>query len=1607
MTRTSVRSIGLRILGFALLGVLATCDQERGPTSPANSSAITKPALVTATVQGSGGITHTRLTSGNNAANQKVYTTASVFPAGNTLITVAVLSHRSSAAISPTLSGGGMTGWSMVASVDFDPISLPHMRLTIFRALSASPGSGPITITFSANVSNCQWIVSQWDGVETGGVNGAGAIVQTGSNRANAVNGLTVTLGAFGSANNVAYGVFGVKRNVVAVTPGIGFTEIDEQPSGESTASSLEAEWATNHNTINATWTTLNGGALGVEIKAAGTLVPVASVQVTPATASVVVGATVQLTATPLDSAGNALTGRTITWQSGDAGVASVSVSGLVTGVTAGSATITAASEGKNGFSSITVTPPPAVVLVGAGDIADCSSSGNETTATLLDSIPGTVFTAGDNAYPDGSAINFSQCYDPSWGRHKARTRPAPGNHDYHTSGATGYFGYYGALAGASGTGYYSYDIGEWHVISLNSNISMSAGSTQEQWLRADLAASTRQCTVAYWHHPRFSSGTQHGSATSTQPFWQALYDAGAEIVISGHEHNYERFAPQTPSGTSDPTTGIREFVAGTGGVGHYDDQGPPLPNSELFNGTTWGVLKLSLGSSTYSWEFIPVAGGTFTDSGTGSCHGRPVSSGLSGVSAVPTTIVTSDGSSVSTITVTARDASGAPVTGASVVLSATGSGNTLTQPAAPTDTFGLAVGTLSSSVAESKTITATANGVAISQAALVTVTQVPVASVAVTPAAASAPAGVTVQLTATPKDAAGNPLTNRVVTWTESDGTVAAVNRNGLVMTVGAGSATVSATSEGQSGSAAITVTTPTPCLFRTGPTITLNGLQTTAYFNTSLANNTKLDASSAQFLTGADNPVVLGGGSGACFHGAETIGQLPPSTDWNRMHDTYALQVRGIPSFTLEDTREFDYGDGITLDNNSTTWTIRGVHFKYMRDDCVQNDWLNGGIIDSSYFEGCYVGISARPFATTQDGSDNLVIVKHSLFWLQDMDQGYDAPGHGGFFKWSSGGPMVSLYNNVYRVDSRSSLGTHTLGPPTGKLHGCANNVMIWLGAGPFPESLPSCYTLLTGAAGLAYWNNAVTSWKTNHANVLSDVGPPIVSLYSPLAGTTLIGTVNLTATAVDDRAVVGVQFRLNGQDIGPEVTTESPTNKFTLSWDSHGLPDGSYTLSAIARDASGHTTTSPGLAVAINNTVSAARSVVAASPTSIAAGTGISIITVTVNDYTGNPVSGATVTLSATGSGNTITQPAGPTDANGVATGSLTATAAGSKTVMAVADGVTLGQQPIVTVSAGQADPGASSVSANPDSITAGSAPSTITVTVRDGFGNPVSGSIVSLTATGSDNSLIQPAGPTNTSGVATGTLGSTVAETKNVSATADGVAIAQGTTVTVTPAPAGAIAHTLLTFGNNTVNQKIYPTAAITPGPNTLVTVAVLSHRSSGAISPTISGGGMSAWEQVASVDFDTLGFPLRRMTIFRAMSALPGSGLITISFSANVSNCQWIVSQWDGVETGGVNGAGAIVQTGSNRANAVNGLTVTLGAFGSANNVAYGVFGVNKNVPAITPGAGFTKIDEQPSGENTPGDLLAEWMTNNTAISATWTNLRGGALGVEIKARTSP
>jgi hypothetical protein len=320
-----------------------------------------------------------------------------------------------------------------------------------------------------------------------------------------------------------------------------------------------------------------------------------------------------------VDSVGAPLPPAPITWLSGDSTLAAVTPDGVVKGLDTGTVRVSARSGGITGWATVTVTrrAPGAEVLVGAGDIAGCNWDEDEATARLLDTIPGTVFTAGDDAYPSGSPRDFANCYGPTWGRHKARTRPSPGNHDHGTWGAAGYFAYFGAQAPYL---YYSYDLGAWHVVSLDSEIPVGAGSAQERWLKADLAATTRRCTVAYWHRPRFTSSSEHGGDAGMQALWQALYDAKAELVLNGHNHDYERFAPQTLAGASDPDHGIREFIVGTGGAPHYGFAAPQ-PNSEVRNSTAWGVLKLVLSPGAYAWQFIPVAGGVFSDSGSGSCH--------------------------------------------------------------------------------------------------------------------------------------------------------------------------------------------------------------------------------------------------------------------------------------------------------------------------------------------------------------------------------------------------------------------------------------------------------------------------------------------------------------------------------------------------------------------------------------------------------------------------------------------------------------------------------------------------------------------------------------------------------------------------------------------------------------------------------------------------------------------------------------------------------------------------------------------------------------------------------------------------------------------------
>jgi hypothetical protein len=277
-----------------------------------------------------------------------------------------------------------------------------------------------------------------------------------------------------------------------------------------------------------------------------------------------------------------------------------------------------------NASPTVDSTEDATVVLVGAGDIAECSEGGDAATADIVEGVAGIVFTLGDNAYERGSLAEYEECYGPTWGRPaiKGRTMPVIGNHEYETSDAEGYFRYFGAAAGQPGEGWYAYDAGAWRIYALNSNCSeidgCEAGSAQGRWLRQDLAANPRTCVAAMWHHPRFSSG-EHGNNANMTDIWRTLQDAGAELALAGHDHSYERFAPQDASGQPDDA-GLVELVVGTGGRDPYAF-GSPEPNSLVRQSPVFGVIRLDLAPTSWTFEFLPVEGASFRDSGSGACH--------------------------------------------------------------------------------------------------------------------------------------------------------------------------------------------------------------------------------------------------------------------------------------------------------------------------------------------------------------------------------------------------------------------------------------------------------------------------------------------------------------------------------------------------------------------------------------------------------------------------------------------------------------------------------------------------------------------------------------------------------------------------------------------------------------------------------------------------------------------------------------------------------------------------------------------------------------------------------------------------------------------------
>jgi hypothetical protein len=271
--------------------------------------------------------------------------------------------------------------------------------------------------------------------------------------------------------------------------------------------------------------------------------------------------------------------------------------------------------------------PLPAETILVAGNIATCGTTNDEATAAILDTVPGTVFTLGDNAFPDGTVEAYTGCYDPSWGRHKSRTYASLGNHEYRSGNANPSFDYFGNRAGPRDLGYYSVELGNWHIVVLNVNdvtvneATPFEGSAQDLWLQADLAQNSKRCTLAISHNPRFFSSNTMGwtSNAYVTAVWRRLYDAGVDVVLSGQQHDYERFAPMTPTGVVDDASGLREFNVGTGG--ESTEPMIAIADHSAARSDAFGVLKLTLDAGTYAWEFVPVVPGQFSDSGSGTCH--------------------------------------------------------------------------------------------------------------------------------------------------------------------------------------------------------------------------------------------------------------------------------------------------------------------------------------------------------------------------------------------------------------------------------------------------------------------------------------------------------------------------------------------------------------------------------------------------------------------------------------------------------------------------------------------------------------------------------------------------------------------------------------------------------------------------------------------------------------------------------------------------------------------------------------------------------------------------------------------------------------------------
>lgn len=519
-----------------------------------------------------------------------------------------------------TLSGGGAVA-AVAGVATFASLSV-NMTGTGYT-LKATVGGLPDAISSTFNVTSgvvsaAQSTVTVLPASITAG-SGTSTITVTARDAGGfAVVGAAITLSATGTGNTV------IQPAGPADGSGVATGSLSSTVSGSKTVTATANGVTITQKPV----ITVTPGPISASVS---------TVSASPASIVASTG-TSTITVTVKDALGNPISGsavvlaatgsgNTLTQPSGTSasnGVATGSLSSSATGTKTVSAT--ASGLALTQTAAVTVTSAgSSVTFVGAGDIADCGTTDDEATAALINAMPGVpVFALGDNAYPNGSTNDYKNCYAPSWGAFKSRTHPSAGNHEYNSTNAAPYFAYFGSAAGTAGQGYYSFDLGSWHIVVLNSNIASDNGTPQDTWLQADLAAHKNACTLAYWHHPLYSSigGTGSGGAviSSARRFWDVLYANGVDLVLNGHRHVYERLAPMKPDGTADPTNGIRTLIVGTGGESGGDLTNV-FPLSEVREGRTFGVMKLTLSSNSYTWQFIPVAGSTFTDTGSGTCH--------------------------------------------------------------------------------------------------------------------------------------------------------------------------------------------------------------------------------------------------------------------------------------------------------------------------------------------------------------------------------------------------------------------------------------------------------------------------------------------------------------------------------------------------------------------------------------------------------------------------------------------------------------------------------------------------------------------------------------------------------------------------------------------------------------------------------------------------------------------------------------------------------------------------------------------------------------------------------------------------------------------------